>query len=125
MNAPIMRDSSEAEATVIDHDIALRRAFAERLKRHRVDLGLSQADLAKKCLVPLRSYQNYERAERTAPITFVIAVCTHAPISAEWLLLGNGPAHADISALPRVNNVARERALDQIINGLKALKELT
>lgn len=65
-------------------------AYHERISAVRSRLGFSQADMAIKVGLPLRSYQNYERGEREAPIVLVRALYELFDVSPVWLLTGQG-----------------------------------
>ncbi len=61
-----------------------------RISDVRSHLGLSQADLAARLGLPLRSYQNYERGEREAPTSLVRGLYELFRVSPIWLLTGQG-----------------------------------
>ena len=71
--------------------------MAERLKRMREAAGLSQAQLAKRAGVPLRTYQEWEYARRTPLLSAAVKLAAALDVSIdqlagviEWPALGKG-----------------------------------
>jgi transcriptional regulator with XRE-family HTH domain len=59
--------------------------MAERLKRMREATGLSQAQLAKKAGVPLRTYQEWEYARRTPLLSAAVKLAAALGVSVDEL----------------------------------------
>lgn len=59
---------------------------SERLKKVRIDSGLSQKEMADKLFIPLRTYQSYERGERDLSTAVVLAICLTFNISSDYLI---------------------------------------
>ena len=62
--------------------------IGERLQTFRADRGLSQNALAKMLNISMRTYQNYERGERSITKEFICTFCERFNMSSDWLLSG-------------------------------------
>ena len=65
-------------------------SFRDRLKKVREHLGLTQAQMAEKLYMPIRTYSRYESGERE-PQVGALAPLISAGVNAGWLLTGEGP----------------------------------
>ncbi len=79
-------------------DIALSKAdtcqdgaVAERLRRVRETLGLTQDEFSSRLLLSMTGYQNYENGKRKAPKELVIQMYLQFGVSPTWLLTGLPP----------------------------------
>ncbi len=70
--------------------------IGERLQAFRNKKGLSQNVIAKALGVSMRTYQNYERGERSITKEFICAFCDHFDVSTDWLLSGEAPIGGEI-----------------------------
>ncbi|MCI9575984.1 MAG: helix-turn-helix transcriptional regulator [Clostridiales bacterium] len=60
--------------------------FHERLKRKRIQNGLTQKELAQLCNTTPRVIQNYELNERKPGFYAIIALCRALHVSSDYLL---------------------------------------
>lgn len=70
--------------------------IGERLQAFRNKKGLSQSAIAQSLGVSMRTYQNYERGERSITKEFICAFCENFNVSADWLLSGKAPIGSEI-----------------------------
>lgn len=66
---------------------------SKRIFDVRKQLRLSQSAIATALNIPLRSYQNYERGEREAPITLIRSLYEKFNICPLWIITGIGNMH--------------------------------
>lgn len=60
--------------------------YIDRIKMEREDHDESQRKLAKALNMPQSQYQKYESRAVTLPIRYLIDICNHYHISADYLL---------------------------------------
>jgi transcriptional regulator with XRE-family HTH domain len=65
--------------------------FKDRLKRLRLNAGLSQSQLAKKARVPLDDVQNWEQGRRTARLEGLIKLARGLGVTLDELIVGRAP----------------------------------
>jgi len=70
------------------------RTLGRRLAHVRAFVGVSQAEMAKRLGVALRSWQYYEQDQRLPDAEVLIAL-TRWGLNLDWVLLGVGPAVSD------------------------------
>lgn len=58
----------------------------DRIKAEREDHDESQRTLAKALGMPQSQYQKYESKENAMPIRYLVAICHHYGVSADYLL---------------------------------------
>jgi transcriptional regulator with XRE-family HTH domain len=64
-------------------------SIAQRLRIVRKRAGLSQAAMAEKLVLSVRTYKRYELGDNiTIPVGVAIQVCTDFDVTLSWLLLG-------------------------------------
>jgi transcriptional regulator with XRE-family HTH domain len=73
--------------------------LADRLKKVRSDLSLSQKEMADRLSIALSTYQYYERGQREAPVSFVCKIASFG-VSFDWLLTGAGKPYTSIESTP-------------------------
>lgn len=66
-------------------------AVAERLRRVRESLGLTQDEFSSRIMLSMTGYQNYENGKRKAPKELVIQMYLQFGVSPTWLLTGQAP----------------------------------
>lgn len=64
--------------------------YCHRIKSVRKHHRLSQTEMAESLGCPLRSYQNYERGERHAPLDLLRALYEEFNVCPIWFLTGKG-----------------------------------
>lgn len=60
--------------------------YIDRIKAEREDHDESQRDLAKILGMPQSQYQKYEAKINALPIRYLIAICQHYKVSADYIL---------------------------------------
>ena len=70
--------------------------IGERLQAFRNKKGLSQSAIARALGVSMRTYQNYERGERSITKEFICSFCEKFDVSTDWLLSGKTPPGDEI-----------------------------
>ena len=60
--------------------------YTYRLKQFRQTHGVTQKQMAEACDIAERQYWRYEAGQNELPIRYLIAICKHFNISADWLL---------------------------------------
>lgn len=60
--------------------------YIDRIKMERIDHDESQRKIAEKLGMPQSQYQKYESKAMTLPIRYLIAICEHYKVSADYLL---------------------------------------
>lgn len=60
--------------------------YIDRIKAEREDHDESQRDLCKVLNIPQSQYQKYESKKNALPIRYLIAICEHYQVSADYLL---------------------------------------
>lgn len=58
----------------------------EKIKAEREDHDESQRKLAKALKIPQSQYQKYETEKNALPIKYLIEICHHYKVSADYLL---------------------------------------
>ena len=56
------------------------------LKKFRADNKLSQEDLAEVLDITQQQYSRYEIGKNEIPVRYIVKLCKHYHISADWLL---------------------------------------
>lgn len=64
--------------------------LADRLKRLRTSMGLTQAQFAETVGIATTTYQHYERGEREATEKFLVKAINTFGLNAAWFLTGKG-----------------------------------
>ncbi|MDC5755207.1 helix-turn-helix domain-containing protein [Vibrio europaeus] len=82
--------------------------IGERLLSFRNSKNLSQSAIAKSLGVSLRTYQNYERGERSITKEFICAFCECFEESADWLLTGAKSGGVDWDVLETIISTLEE-----------------
>ena len=67
-------------------------SITQRLKKARLDAGLSQLELANKLGIPVRTYRSYEHGERALSTSMLLDICKVLNISSDYLL-GRSPQY--------------------------------
>ena len=70
----------------------------ERLKKLRLERGLSQPDIARQLEIPLATYRSYEQGKREPNNETVLKISNILNTSADYLLGGNDIKVPDINA---------------------------
>lgn len=60
--------------------------YMEKIKAEREDADESQRDIAKALNIPQSQYQKYEAKINALPIRYLIDICHHYKVSADYLL---------------------------------------
>lgn len=60
--------------------------YIDRIKAEREDHDESQRDIAKVLKMPQSQYQKYEAKVNAMPIRYLIEICHHYRVSADYLL---------------------------------------
>lgn len=60
--------------------------YIEKIKAEREDHDESQRDIAKVLGIPQSQYWKYESGKNEMPIRYLIAICDHYKVSADYLL---------------------------------------
>lgn len=60
--------------------------YMDRIKAEREDHDESQRDIAKALDMPQSQYQKYEAKINALPIRYLIDICNHYKVSADYLL---------------------------------------
>ena len=60
--------------------------YMERIKAEREDHDESQRDIAKALSMSQSQYQKYESGQNALPIRYLIEICHHYKVSADYLL---------------------------------------
>ena len=60
--------------------------YIDRIKAEREDHDESQRDIAKALNMPQSQYQKYEARINALPIRYLIKICDHYKVSADYLL---------------------------------------
>ena len=60
--------------------------YIDRIKAEREDHDESQRDIARALNMPQSQYQKYETRAVTLPIRYLVAICDHYKVSADYLL---------------------------------------
>lgn len=60
--------------------------YMDRIKAEREDHDESQRDIAKALQMPQSQYQKYEANINALPIRYLIEICHHYKVSADYLL---------------------------------------
>lgn len=77
-------------------------ALSDKLKKARVDANLSQAEMAEKLGLNVRTYGSYERGERDVSTALLRNICQILNISSDELLDTRQPKPADtLTVLPQ------------------------
>ncbi len=87
--------------------------IGERLQSFRNQKGLSQKVMSEVLGVSMRTYQNYERGERSITKEFICSFCEYFNVSSDWLLSG----HAQVA-----ESLDWDR-LESIISAIEAILE--
>lgn len=66
--------------------------IGERLQSLRNQKGLSQRAMSEALGISMRTYQNYERGERSITKEFICSFCEQFNVSSDWLLSGHSLA---------------------------------
>ena len=70
--------------------------FSDRLKKVRLEANLSQAELAEKLNLNVRTYGSYERGERDVSTSLLLNICQVLGVSSDYLLGNNETTPAPI-----------------------------
>lgn len=60
--------------------------WIDRIKAARIDHDESQRDIAKFLNIPQSQYQKYEAKINAMPVRYLIEICSHYAISADYIL---------------------------------------
>lgn len=60
--------------------------YMDRIKAEREDHDESQRDIAKALHMPQSQYQKYEAGINALPIRYLVEICHHYKVSADYLL---------------------------------------
>lgn len=60
--------------------------YMEKIKAEREDHDESQREIAKALNMPQSQYQKYETGQNALPIRYLIEICHHYKVSADYLL---------------------------------------
>ncbi len=60
--------------------------WIDRIKAERIDHDESQRDIAKVLKIPQSQYQKYEAKINAMPIRYLIEICKHYAVSADYIL---------------------------------------
>ena len=60
--------------------------YIDKIKAEREDHDESQRDIAKILKMPQSQYQKYETKKNALPIRYLIEICKHYQVSADYLL---------------------------------------
>ena len=60
--------------------------YTTRLKQFRQTANISQREIADTIQITQQQYSRYEAGQNELPIRYLIVICKHFNISADWLL---------------------------------------
>lgn len=72
----------------ISHTAEWRQAVAERLRRTRIALGLSQAQVCRSLGVTPQRWNNWERGARPLDLAAAVTLCERHDLTLDWLYRG-------------------------------------
>lgn len=96
--------------------------IGRKIKKCRLDLGLSQEDAAKRCGISTSFYSNLERGVKVMSLETFSAICSAYSISADYLLGNEVPNTDDV--ILNILSEAKKCSAEQYDKYLKTIKAL-
>jgi transcriptional regulator with XRE-family HTH domain len=90
--------------------------FAKNLKKRAAALGISNAEVARRCRLDERRYSNYTNAKREPDLATLVNIARTLEVSLDELLgqFATRPADAQTNLLERLSFAAKSLPLDKL-----------